>query len=117
MLVGIGLKAERQPGRPGLFHDGMKIASLGLRCEHGVASHGSSVNVDMDLSLFDLITSCGEPALRQTSIVSLTGRPLSMEDAKARYVDAFTRVFDLILTPLRHTTCAEMLGKPPWLSP
>lgn len=112
VLVGVlattGLRAERRDGRPGLFVNGMKIASIGLRCEHGVSSHGSSLNVDADLSLFNLITSCGEPSLKQTSILRETGRPLLMDDVKTRYVEAFEEVFGLHVGSLRSKTCDEV---------
>lgn len=108
VLATTGLHADRRSGRPGLFVNGMKIASIGLRCEHGVSSHGSSLNVDVDLSLFALITSCGEPSLKQTSILRETGRPLLMDDVKSRYVEAFKEVFALPIGPLRSKTCEEI---------
>lgn len=100
LLARIGLRAERIPRRPGLYLDGLKIASLGLRCEHGIASHGSALNVSLDLSLFGLIVSCGDPDLRQTSIHQATGRDYSMREMKERYIDAFQQVFSPTLPPL-----------------
>lgn len=103
-----GLRAHRIPTRPGLFIGNSKIASLGLRCEHGVASHGSSLNIDVDLSLFDLITSCGEPGLRQTSVVNESGRSVSMRSVKEQYLAVFSQVFDIPLAPVQMKTCEEM---------
>jgi lipoyl(octanoyl) transferase len=100
LLAGEGLDAVRMPGRPGLYLRGLKIASLGLRCERGVTSHGSALNVSNDLSLFGLVTSCGDPNLEQTSIERATGRSKSMQILKTRYLDAFQRVFGLVMTPL-----------------
>jgi len=108
VLATTGLSAERRLDMPGLFIGDMKIASIGLRCEHGVSSHGSSLNITVDLSLFDLITSCGERSLKQTSILRETGRPPLMNDMKARYVEAFKEVFALPLQPLRSKTCEEV---------
>lgn len=104
-----GLFPRRLAGKPGLFIGDRKIASLGLRCEHGVASHGSSLNVNVDLSLFDLITSCGEPGLRQTSVACESGRSMTMSTAKQQYLAAFSHVFDIPLAPLQMSTCGEML--------
>ena len=111
VLEPFGLQAERIPGRPGLYVDGRKIASLGLRCEHGVASHGSSLNVDTDLALFDLITSCGEPGLRQTSIARITGRTPCLHSLKTAYVQAFASVFDCPITVPRQANCESVAAR------
>jgi lipoyl(octanoyl) transferase len=100
VLADEDLDATRITGRPGLYLRGLKIASLGLRCERGVTSHGSALNVNNDLSLFDLVTSCGDPHLQQTSIEQATGRPQSMQILKTRYLEAFRKVFGLMLGPL-----------------
>ncbi len=73
VLDGLGIRGERRTGRPGVYAAGDKISSVGLRCQRWVSSHGTSLNVSIDLALFDAIVSCGEPVLRQTSIERLTG--------------------------------------------
>jgi lipoate-protein ligase B len=102
VLAREGLRADRVDGSPGLYLHGLKIASLGLRCEHGVASHGSALNVNVDLSLFDLVTSCGDHRLRQTSMQDATGRPHSMQHIKTRYLQAFCQIFGMKTSTL-HT--------------
>lgn len=51
--------AERQPKAPGIYINGAKIASLGLRVAKGATYHGLSFNIDMDLSPFTYINPCG----------------------------------------------------------
>jgi len=92
LLADLGIDAHRSVGRPGLYVEDRKIASIGLRCERWVASHGTSLNVDVDLELFGRIVSCGEEHLRQTSILAERGRIPSMTAVKAGYVDAFAHV-------------------------
>ena len=87
LLAGIGIAAQRREGRPGLYVRSDKIASVGLRCQRWVASHGTSLNVDIDLCLFDLIVSCGEPGLRQTSMEAVTGRTYPMDLVKELYLE------------------------------
>ena len=99
LLAGYDIVAERRPGAPGLYVAGIKICSAGLRCERWVASHGTSLNVAIDLSLFDLIVSCGEADLRQTSILELTGRAPPMSEVKAAYAAAFATVMGRRLLP------------------
>lgn len=104
LLAGLDITAVRHAGAPGLYVDGDKIASVGLRCRRWVASHGMSLNVDVDLSLFDLIVSCGDPHLRQTSIATLTGRSHPMADIKARYLVAAGSVFGWRFLPVRQVS-------------
>jgi lipoyl(octanoyl) transferase len=93
LLADLGVFGHRREGRPGLYVEGDKIASVGLRCHRWVASHGTSLNVDVDLGLFDLIVSCGEPGLRQTSLRAVTGRHYDIDLLKLRYVEAAAQVF------------------------
>ncbi len=113
LLQGLGITAARRKGAPGLYVGVDKIASVGLRCRRWVASHGTSLNVDVDLDLFELIVSCGDPGLGQTSISVLTGRPYAMADIKATYVDAARAVFGWHLLPaqrISYERVEEALG-------
>jgi lipoyl(octanoyl) transferase len=64
-------RGERQPGAPGVYVDGAKIAALGIRVVRGRAYHGLALNVDMDLSPFSAIDPCGYPGLRVTQMKNL----------------------------------------------
>jgi lipoyl(octanoyl) transferase len=113
LLAAYGVTAERRAGAPGLYSQGAKIASIGLRCHRWVSSHGTSLNVSNDLHLFDSIVSCGEADLRQTSIAALTGATPPMQDVKKTYSEMFSEVFksDLgTLTPIGHEEVLKLLG-------
>jgi lipoyl(octanoyl) transferase len=64
----LGGRAGREPGAPGVYVDGAKIAALGIRVVRGRAYHGLALNVDMDLSPFFAIDPCGYPGLRVTQM-------------------------------------------------
>ena len=51
--------ANRHKNRPGVFVGYAKIASLGLRVLKGCSYHGISLNVNMDLSPWNLVKPCG----------------------------------------------------------
>jgi len=110
LLAGFGIVAARRKRHPGLYVDGEKIASVGLRCQRWVASHGTSLNVDIDTSLFKAIVSCGEADLRQTSMKALIGEDLSMAEVKAAYCGAFAEVFGWALLPTRSLSYAQLEG-------
>ncbi len=100
ILRRLGLAGHRRAGHPGVYVAGEKIASVGLRCQRWVASHGTSLNVSNDLSLFDLIVSCGEPGLRQTSIAALTKDKVDLSLVKRLYLAAAAEVFGWRIGPL-----------------
>lgn len=75
---GIGAAARREA--PGVYVEGDKIASLGLRVRRGCSYHGLSLNVDMDLEPFQRINPCGYAGLEVTSMARLKpGETLDMD--------------------------------------
>ncbi|OSI10891.1 lipoyl(octanoyl) transferase LipB [Neisseria zoodegmatis] len=54
-----GIRAAADPQRPGVYVDGRKIASLGLRIKNGSVYHGLALNINMDLTPFQQINPCG----------------------------------------------------------
>lgn len=64
-----GVEGERKSGAPGIYVDGAKIASLGLRVRRGRSFHGLAFNVDMDLEPFQRINPCGFQGLQVTQLV------------------------------------------------
>ena len=55
-------------GAPGVYVDGKKIASIGLRISRGKTYHGISLNVDMDTEPFNQINPCGYEGLKVTQM-------------------------------------------------
>lgn len=72
-LAGYGIAAAADPQAPGVYVDGAKIASLGLRVRQGCSYHGLSLNVDMDLEPFSRINPCGYQGLRMAQLRELGG--------------------------------------------
>jgi lipoyl(octanoyl) transferase len=71
LLAEYGITAAPRPEAPGVYVDGAKIASLGLRVRRGCSYHGLSLNVDMDLEPFGRINPCGYRGLEVTSMAGL----------------------------------------------
>jgi lipoyl(octanoyl) transferase len=71
LLATQGVTATRQPGAPGVYVNGAKIAALGLRVKHGCTYHGLSLNVDMDLGPFAAINPCGYAGMRVSQCLDL----------------------------------------------
>ncbi|MBT8040196.1 MAG: lipoyl(octanoyl) transferase LipB [Gammaproteobacteria bacterium] len=64
VLARYGVEGERVEGAPGIYVDGDKIASLGLRVRRACTFHGLAFNIDMDLEPFGRINPCGFAGLR-----------------------------------------------------
>jgi lipoyl(octanoyl) transferase len=67
LLDSYGIAAESRTDAPGVYVDGRKIASLGLRVRRGCTYHGLALNVSNDLEPFRRINPCGHPGLEVTS--------------------------------------------------
>jgi lipoyl(octanoyl) transferase len=68
VLAHFGVTGERLAGAPGIYVDGAKIASLGLRVRRGRSYHGLAFNIDMDLEPFGRINPCGYAGLQVTQL-------------------------------------------------
>ena len=65
------IKAKRKENAPGVYVDGRKIASLGLRIRQGCSFHGLAFNIDMDLEPFQRINPCGFLGLEVIQLADL----------------------------------------------
>lgn len=70
-LATMGLTAASRPDAPGVYIDGAKIASLGLRIRQSRSYHGLSLNRDMDMQPFQRINPCGYAGQPMTSLALL----------------------------------------------
>lgn len=89
-----GVVAERLPGYPGVWANGKKLGSVGVYVRNWVTMHGLALNVDLDPDGFEFIVPCGIHWAEATSISSLLGRPVDLEEAESRAREAFAEVFE-----------------------
>jgi len=100
-----GIPTERVSGRTGVWTEGAparseevgggqgKIAAIGVHISRGVTSHGFALNVDTDLSFFDLIVPCGISDRPVTSMAKELGREPSIEDVEHALSRHFGKAF------------------------
>ncbi len=80
LLDHYGIDAQRKEGTPGIYVDKKKIVSIGLKIKRGFSYHGVSLNVDMSLTPFNHINTCGDKSLKVTQIDDFTR--VSMQQVK-----------------------------------
>ena len=88
LLLSLGINAIGDEARPGVYVQGKKIASLGLKVRNGCSYHGVALNVDMDISPFEQINPCGYANLSVTQLKDLDVN-LSIDEISQRWVDQF----------------------------
>ena len=88
LLASYGVEAAPKPDAPGVYVDGAKIASLGLRVRRGCSFHGLALNVDMDMQPFQRINPCGYSGLQMVQLSELVSQPVSIEDVAQRLEQA-----------------------------
>jgi lipoate-protein ligase B len=80
-----------EPGEAtGLYREGRKLGSVGIRVREGVTTHGLALNRDPDMRWYGLMTACGAPGVPATSIAAEGGDPDRdrVEDALAESLAA-----------------------------
>jgi lipoate-protein ligase B len=92
--AGLGIEAATRPGAPGVYANGRKLASVGLRIRRGASYHGLALNVNMDLEPFQRINPCGYAGLQMTQLASLGQPDLSVQKAGERFAPVLQRQID-----------------------
>lgn len=84
VLAGYGIQAAPKADAPGVYVNGEKIASLGLRVRNGCSFHGLALNVDMDMAPFGRINPCGYSGLKMVQLRELLATPPLLDEVAQR---------------------------------
>jgi lipoic acid synthetase len=93
VLADWGVRGERVEKARGVWVDGRKIASLGLNVRRWVTMHGIALNIDPDMSHFDLINPCGMSNIEMTSLSAEMNKQVAFDEVSEAFVFHFGRVF------------------------
>lgn len=86
------IHSAARPDAPGVYVEGKKICSLGLRIRRGCSFHGLALNVKMDLSPFLRINPCGYQGMEMTQVSDLGG-PHHLEEIEQSMIPELVRLF------------------------
>jgi lipoyl(octanoyl) transferase len=71
LVAEFDIEAVNRKDAPGVYVEGRKIASIGIRVRRGASYHGMALNIDMDLEPFSRINPCGFSDLEVTDLTAL----------------------------------------------
>jgi lipoyl(octanoyl) transferase len=91
-----------------------KIAALGIHISRGVTSHGIALNVNTDLSFFNLIVPCGIAAKPVTSMAKELHREIPIQEVAHALASNFGKVFNsqIVLLESLDALLGKTLGIP-----
>jgi lipoyl(octanoyl) transferase len=97
-----GIAAGRLEGATGVWLDAdkpqaRKICAMGVRTSRWVTMHGFALNVNTDLSYFDMIVPCGIADKQVTSMQKELGCTVDFEEVKLKLLPHFEDVFGVAL--------------------
>ncbi len=94
------IEATRSSGETGVWLDvdtpfARKICAMGIRASRWITMHGLALNVDTDLSFFELMIPCGIPGKGVTSMKRELGDNCpSLEEVQREFLKQFARLFN-----------------------
>ena len=96
-LARYDIEAAARPDAPGVYVNGAKIGSLGLRVRRGCSYHGLALNVNMDLEPFSRVNPCGLTDTAVTQIKDLGG-PADLDQVRADLLASLADVYGISLS-------------------
>ena len=100
-LAHFSIDAYPRADAPGVYVDGKKICSLGLRIRKGCSLHGLALNIDMDLEPFHRINPCGYAGMQMAQVSALVPS-VGIEDVHPVLVQEFVHLLGYPKVELRN---------------
>lgn len=117
LLTSYNIKGFRVDGRTGVWVNGSteeeKICAIGIRASRWTTMHGFALNVNTDLTYFDHIVPCGIDDKHVTSLSRVLGKEVDLREVKARYSEAFAKVFGVQLRTIASEALTESVREIP----
>jgi lipoyl(octanoyl) transferase len=95
-LAEFGISAGRVRGATGVWVEDRKIAAIGVHLSRWVTSHGFALNIDTDLSYFQLIVPCG--LTKPVTSIHAEGVRAQRQEVAAAIRRRFAQIFEVEIT-------------------
>lgn len=108
-LAAYGIGASREKGLTGVWTSAGKIAAMGVHISRWITRHGIALNVNTDLTYYDLIVPCGITGKAVTSMRTILNHSVDLRDVAERFAAEFGMVFNRRITWLSALTLDQKL--------
>jgi lipoate-protein ligase B len=93
LLASYNIPAGREERYTGVWTDQGKIAAMGVHISRWITRHGFALNVNTDLSFYNMIVPCGIVGKGVTSMQKELSRGIDLAEVAERYIPSFASVF------------------------
>ena len=107
LLAAHGVASAFRRCEPGVWVGQAKVCAFGVHVHRRVAIHGLALNVNTDLSAFNLIVPCGLRGSAVTSLSALTGAQFAPEQIVGKFIAAASPAFGLELVQVDQSVIAN----------
>jgi len=101
ILKDYGIIGQRNERNRGVWVRKDKIGFVGIAVRSGISLHGFALNVEPDLSFFELIQPCGLKGVKATSIKALLRKEINLEEVKKSAITHFQEVFNISMQRMK----------------
>jgi lipoate-protein ligase B len=105
------IEGERDAKFTGVWLKNAKIAAMGVHISRWITRHGFALNVNTDLSFYDLIVPCGITGRSITSMQKQLSRTLGLQEIAEGYIREFAAVFNRKMVILSESEIMEELQR------
>jgi lipoate-protein ligase B len=111
LLGRYGIEANRTKGFTGVWTHKGKIAAMGVHISRWITRHGFALNVNTDLSFYDLIVPCGIAGRGITSMQKHLSREVDIQETADYYTKEFGFTFNRNMICLEEQTLLSELRR------
>jgi lipoate-protein ligase B len=94
LLAAYGIEGLRDKQFTGVWTREGKIGAMGVHISRWITRHGFALNINTDLSYYNLIVPCGIVGRSVTSMKKLLSRQVEMKEVVDHYIQEFGFVFN-----------------------
>jgi len=101
ILKDYGIIGQRNERNRGVWVGKDKVGFVGIAVRSGISLHGFALNVNPDLSFFELIQPCGLKGVKATSINALLRKEIDLGELKESAIVYFQKVFNISMQRMK----------------